>query len=136
MIDLFAVFDLDPLGSFRLVGEQIDGSLQLDGHTYLIEARWRKQQAAASDLFVFQNKVEGKSKWSRGLFISYSGFSADGQEAFSKGRSTSIIGMDGQDLYFVLRGEISLPEAIRLKSRRAAETGRFLVTVQELTLKE
>lgn len=130
--DLFAAFDLEPHSSFRLTGEQIDGSLQLDGDTYLIEAKWTQNQTPQSDLLVFQGKVDGKSRWSRGIFISYSGFTADGLEAFAKGRSTSMISLTGEDLHFVLSGRIRLTDLIRKKARRAAETGQFHVSAYEL----
>jgi len=129
--ELFDVFGLKPRSSFRLVGEQIDGSLQLDGRTYLIEARWQNKQVGNADLLILRGKVEGKASWSRGLFISYNGFSKDGLEAFSKVGATNIICMDGQDLFFILDGKISLIEAIDLKARRAAETGKAFISVFE-----
>lgn len=43
-----------------------------------------------------------------------------------------MIGMSGQDLYFILSGELSLGEAIEKKIRRAAETGAFFVPVFDL----
>ena len=131
---LFAFSKLNPRSSFRLTGEQIDGSLELDADVYLIEARWRKEVAGNADLLVLHGKVESKSSWSRGLFISYSGFSIDGLEAFSRGRSTTIIGMTGEDLHFVLEGSISLDDLIRRKARRAAETGQVYVSAYELSL--
>lgn len=97
---LFAAYNLDPRGSFRIIGEQIDGSFQIGTDVYLIEAKWHDKQIDQSDLLIFHGKVEGKSKWSRGLFVSYSGFTADGLTAYSKGRPTNIIGMDSQDLYY------------------------------------
>ena len=57
---------------------------------------------------IFREKVESKAAWSRGLFVSYSGFTQDGLTAFSRGRSTNFIGMDGRDLYFILDGQLSL----------------------------
>ena len=132
---LFAAFDLQPRTPFRLKGEQIDGSLDHDGHTYLVEARWQNQPVGARDLLAFHEQVEGKSSWSRGLFISHSGFSEDGLVAFARGRATSIIGLTGQDLYFILSAELSLATAISQKARRAAEAGEFLATVQELSLR-
>jgi hypothetical protein len=132
--DLFSLFGLAPHASFRLVGEQIDGSFQLDNDTYLVEAKWQKEQAGNAELLIFRGKVEGKATWSRGLIISYSGFSEDGLTAFSRGRPTNIIAMTGQDLYFILDGKLSLIDALRLKARRAAETGQALVTVYELSL--
>lgn len=131
--DLFALFGLSPRGAFRLVGEQIDGSFQIGTDVYLVEAKWHDQQTSIADLLVFREKVESKATWSRGLFISHGGFTPDGLQAFSKGRSTNIIGMTAQDIYFILEGEISLIDAINQKARRAAETGEFYVSVYELT---
>jgi hypothetical protein len=131
---LFSEFGLEPRSAFRLVGEQIDGSFQLGGHTYLLEAKWQDPLIGSSELLVFQGKVEGKSKWSRGLFVSHSGFSPDGLVAFGKGRSTSILGFSGQDLYFVLEGRVSLQEAIEKKARRVAESGEFYIPIFDLIL--
>ena len=41
--DLFEIFNLAPRSSFRLVGEQIDGSFQFQGETYLVEATWQSE---------------------------------------------------------------------------------------------
>lgn len=130
--ELFAHFALTPRGSFRLVGEQIDGSFQIGPDTYLVEAKWRKRQIGQAELLIFREKVQSKSTWSRGLFISYSGFTDDGLKAYAIGRSTNIIGMSGQDLYFILDGRMSLIEAIRRKARRTAETGKFYIPVYQL----
>lgn len=130
--DLFEAHGLAPRSSFRLVGEQIDGSFQLNADVYLVEAKWQSKPTAQEDLLVFQGKVEGKSGWSRGLFLSISGFSQDGLVAFSRGRATKIIGMSGLDLYLVLSGEISLEKAIELKVRRAGESGEVYVPLFDL----
>ena len=130
--EMFAVYNLEPRGSFRIVGEQIDGSFQIGTNVYLVEAKWHEKQIDQSELLIFYGKVEGKSKWSRGLIVSYSGFTPDGLTAYSKGRPTNIIGMDSQDMFFILNGEMSLVEAINRKARRAAETGEFLVSVYSL----
>ena len=131
--DLFEAYSLAPRNSFRLVGEQIDGSFQLNADVYLLEAKWQAKQTAQDDLLIFQGKVESKSTWARGLFISHSGFSSDALTAFARGRATNIIGMTGQDLYFILSGEMSLIAAIEKKVRRAAETGEFFVPVFKLS---
>lgn len=131
---LFNVFDLKARAPFRLSGEQIDGSIELDGNVYLIEAKWQNAPVGYSDLLALYGKIGGKATWSRGIFISYSGFSSEGLEAFSKGRPTNLIAVSGQDLYFILEGGIALDEMIRLKTRLAAEEGRVYVPVQELKL--
>jgi hypothetical protein len=129
---LFAFFGLIPRGAFRLMGEQIDGSFQIGTNVYLLEAKWQKHQIGQDELLVFREKVESKSTWSRGLFVSDSGFTNDGLAAFARGRSTNIIGMTGQDLFFILEGQMSLVEAINRKARQAAETGEFYISVYEL----
>jgi hypothetical protein len=131
--EFFSAYDLEPRRPFKLVGEQIDGSFQIGSHTYLVEAKWQNDETGQADLLVFHSKVDGKAKWSRGLFISYNGFTQDGLTAFSKGRSTSILGMTGQDIFFILDGAMTLIEAINTKARRAAETGDFFVSVYELS---
>jgi len=131
--EMFTVYNLEPRGSFRIVGEQIDGSIQIGTDIYLVEAKWHDKQIDQSELLIFHGKVEGKSKWSRGLFISYSGFTHDGLTAYSRGRPTDIIGLDSQDLFYILDGEMSLVEAINRKARRAAETGDFFVSVYSLS---
>jgi hypothetical protein len=132
LTDLFTVYDLDPRRSFRLTGEQIDGSFQLRQEIYLLEAKWQDARTAQADLLTFAGKVEGKAQWSRGLFLSYSGFSEDGLQAFARGRRTSIICMDGLDLAQVLSGRLDLVDVIERKKRRAAETGSAFVPVRDL----
>lgn len=132
--ELFNVFELRPKSPFKLVGEQIDGSIELSAHTYLVEARWRKKQATGPDLGEFYWKIDGKAAWSRGLFISYGGFTKDGLEAFGRGRATNLIAMDGQDLYYVLQGKIGLKELIEEKARAAAEKGGCFVPVHQLVI--
>ncbi len=132
LTDLFQLFGLEPRKSFRLHGEQIDGSFTVSTETYLMEAKWHEPPIGQAPLLVFKGKVESKAAWSRGLFISYSGFTLEGIEAFSRGRATNIIGMSGQDLFLILEGRILLIDAILKKARRAAETGEFYVPVPDL----
>ena len=130
--ELFGLFGLAPRGAFRLTGEQIDDSFELDSEVYLLEARWRNKPATNADLLVFAGKVAGKAQWSRGLFVSYAGFSEQGLQGFGQGRSTNLIGLDGLDLYQILSGTLDMRDVLRRKIRRAAETNRLFVPVREL----
>jgi len=129
---LFEVFGMAPRSAFRLVGEQIDGSFQFQGDTYLVEAKWHNAPLGLEALLVFSGKVEGKAEWSRGLLISYSGFTQDGLEAFARGRRTNIICMDSVDLYYILHGKLDLRVVLERKVRYAAETNQAHVSVKEL----
>ena len=53
----FDVWGLDAHTSFRTTGEQIDGSFQLDGATYLVEAKWNNKSTDANMLHGFQGKL-------------------------------------------------------------------------------
>jgi hypothetical protein len=121
--DLFRVNGLAPREPFRVVGEQIDGSFEWQSHVFLLEARWRQDVADAPDLYVLRGKVEGKSDWTRGLFVSINGFSSLAADTFSKGRRTNLITIDGQDLMLILEQRWSLQDGIRMKLRHAGETG-------------
>ena len=132
LTELFDAYGLTPRSPFKLVGEQIDGSFKLRGETYLVEAKWHADKTGQSDLLAFAGKVAGKATWSRGLFISNSGFSDDGLKAFGSGRRTNIICADGLDLHEVVHNRLSLVEILEEKLRRAAETNRAFVPVREL----
>lgn len=132
LTELFDAYGLTPRSPFKLVGEQIDGSFKLHGDTYLVEAKWHAGKTGQSDLLTFAGKVAGKATWSRGLFISNSGFSDDGLKAFGSGRRTNIICADGLDLHEVVHNRLSLVEILEEKLRRAAETNRAFVPVREL----
>ena len=132
LTDLFAAYELAPRGAFRLTGEQIDGSFRLRDEIYLLEAKWQDGRVGNGSLLEFSGKVGGKAEWARGLFVSYSGFTTDGLEAFARGRQTNIVCMDGLDLYGILSGRLDLVEVIDRKVRRAAETNQAFVSVRDL----
>ena len=132
LTDLFASVGLAPRGSFRLIGEQIDGSFHHAGQTYLVEAKWHGQRLGQSDLLVFSGKVGGKAQWTRGVFISLSGYTSEGLEAFARGKQTNIICFDGLDLHAVLDNRVSLHDLIGMKARAAAESNAAFVSVRSL----
>jgi hypothetical protein len=130
----FQEYDLMPRPGFRIVGEQIDGSVVVGSEVYLVEAKWHDEPIGQSELLAFSGKVAGKAEWSRGLFFSYSGFSADGLVAFARGKRTNIVGFDCYDFLCVLENDLILSEVIGRKVRRAAETNEMFVSVRELFL--
>jgi hypothetical protein len=128
--DLFDTNGLAARASFRLIGEQIDGSFQLGAETYLLEAKWTGPPVGVADLRSFNGKVEDKAAWSRGLFVSHSGFSEDGLTAFGRGKR--VVCMDGLDLYEMLDRALPLADVVARKVRRAAESGDPFVRVRDL----
>jgi hypothetical protein len=128
--ELFNAYGMEARNPFRIRGEQIDGSFQLDGATYLLEAKWQNPLTNAADLRAFHGKIEEKAAWSRGLFISYSGFSEDGLFAFGRGKK--VICMDGRDIYEALSRSIPLDRVIIEKARQAASQGPVFKRVTDM----
>jgi len=129
---LFEIHGMSPRKPFRNRGEQIDGSFVHRNETFLLEAKWQAPQVAVKDLYTFASKVETKASWGKGLFISESGYTADGLFAFRQGKPTSIVCMDGFDLYLLLSHGLTLEEVIDRKKRHAAETGAAFISTKEL----
>jgi len=128
--ELFSAFRLSPNAGFRITGEQIDGSFNLHNETYLIEAKWHNQKTAANDLHVFQGKLTQKATWTRGVFISWQGFSPDAFNAW--GNAKSVICVTGYDLYHMLSNNISLIDMLEKKIRIAAERGEYYISIDKL----
>lgn len=129
--DFFAVHGLDPRGSFRIAGEQIDGSFEWQGSTFLVEARWRNEPTNAADLLVLRGKAE-KSDWTRGLFISINGFSDLATPTLQIGRKANLIAMSGHDLILILEQHWTLQNALRAKLRHTGETAEAYRPLAEL----
>ena len=127
---MFLIFLIRLSRSSSLKSEQIDGSFQLANEIYLLEAKWQNQVTGVADLHTFHGKIEQKAAWTRGLFVSNSGFTDEGLAAFGKGKR--VICMDGLDIYEVLNREIPLNHVLDRKVRRAAETGSPFIRVRDL----
>lgn len=80
----------------RFAGEQIDGSLQHEGSTYLVEAKWHSRPADAAMLHSFRGKSLERPDWTRGLYVSDGSFSGESFAAFT---ARHLIVMDGADIY-------------------------------------
>jgi hypothetical protein len=129
---LFAICELDPRSPFRVVGEQIDGSFLLDGQVYLVEVKWEKEPLSEGPLLIFRGKIEGKSTFTRGVFIALNDVSAEARHAITQGKSPSFIVVNGYDLMMILSEGIALTEFLRKRIRLLAEEGRVCVPFAEI----
>lgn len=127
---LFEASNLQPRAPFRNTGEQIDGSFQCRGDIYLVEAKWVVNPVGAGELHIFQGKISQKAAWTRGVFISYYGFTDVGLEAFGRGKS--LICISGKDINHALERHIPFADVIDRKVRAAAETGSVFVPLDKL----
>ena len=119
------------LTSSSPIDEQIDGSFEWQGSTFLVEARWRSEPANTADLLVLRGKAE-KSDWTRGLFISINGFSDLATPTLQIGRKANLIAMSGHDLILILERHWTLPDALKAKLRHTGETAEAYKPLVEI----
>lgn len=81
--ELFACHDVLVRQSFTIKGrcsegviEQIDGLIELAGHSYLVEMKWWNAPLGVNDVAPHLVRVFGRGGQARGLFISYTAFTA------------------------------------------------------------
>lgn len=127
---LFDVYALSPRPSFKVVGEQIDGSFEFRDNYYLVEAKWQSDPVVQQELLVLDSRARGHSAFGRGVFFTCSSFSPDGVHAFQKGRAPAIVGFDGQDMYFMLEQGLPFDTVLKRKLRHLADEGEFHYPVQ------
>ena len=129
---LFAIHGLAPREPFRVAGEQIDGSFDLDHETYLVEAKWEKGPLSEGPLLVFRGKIEGKSQFSRGVLVALNGIADKARDAITRGKQPNFFIIDGYDLTMVLSEQIGLVEFLRERRRLLADKGEVVVPFSRL----
>jgi hypothetical protein len=129
---LFELFELKPRQPFRVVGEQIDGSFQMDAEIYLLESKWEKHALPEADLLIFREKIMGKSTFTRGVFIALNGVSNNARDAITRGKTPCFFVMDGHDLLMILTEKMSLTNFLRMRMRLLAEEGCVSVPFSKL----
>jgi len=124
---VFDIYGLSPREPFRVAGEQIDGSIEFRNEFYLIEAKWTESHVNEAELLTFRGKIEGKSSFTRGVFISINGYSKDSLYQIKQGKQPTFFLMDGYDVSVILEAQCSLPDLLSYKLRKLCEEGEMLV---------
>lgn len=130
--DLFEFEGLDPRASFRIVGEQIDGSFIWRQRSNLVECKWTKAAAAGKEFGAFLFKIDGKSADTRGLFISINGYSADAVKALNGKGALKFVCLDGTHIMRALESDETLPSILEKTWRHADETGEAYLPANRL----
>ena len=121
--ELFGAYEMAYRPPYRTSVEQIDGHFSYKGFDYLVEARWREGPPPQGELAAFKAKVDKKLQSTRGVFISIVGFRQEVVLEFTRGASSNIILLDGQDLALILEGHVSLVDGLDRKIHKAAQEG-------------
>ncbi len=107
---------------YKSEGRQIDGSLTLDGTTYLVELKFTKEQSGATDIDTLKAKVNKMADNTMGVMISISGYSSVAISEASGSKTTLII-LDAGHLYLFLSGAMKFSDIILRSRRHVSQTG-------------
>lgn len=130
LFDVVDFFEMTNRRPYSSSGRQIDGSVTVEGTTYLIELKFTREQAGAPDVDTFLAKVNDKADNTMGIMISMSGYSSTAVEQAS-GRKTPIILLDHGHVYLVLNGSWTLEEVVSRVRRHASQTARAFLPASE-----
>lgn len=130
--DLVDFFEVECRRPYTTDGRQIDGSLTLDGTTYLVELKFTANTTDAPDIDVFRRKVTSKADNTMGLFVSMTGFTSTAK-AGASGERTPLLLLDYQHLYAILGMAMTLPEVVGRTKRHAAQTAAAYLAVADFS---
>lgn len=129
--DLVAHFELVARRPYVSNGRQIDGSLTVDGTTYLIELKFTSSQADAPDIDIFFKKVTDKADNTMGIMVSISGYSSVAIDGASVPK-TPLLLLDYGHLYALLGGTVTMAELVSRVRRHCSQTSRAYLPAHEM----
>jgi hypothetical protein len=124
--DLVEFFEVTHRRPYVVSGRQIDGSVSIEGTTYLTELKFTTEQAAATDIDTFLAKINDKADNTMGIMLSMAGYSRTAIQQAS-GRKTPLILMDHSHVYLILGGTWTFDEVVSRLRRHASQTGEALL---------
>ncbi|HTW50359.1 MAG TPA: hypothetical protein VME45_00495 [Stellaceae bacterium] len=127
--EVFEFEGLSPRGSFKLVGEQIDGSFAWANRTYLVEAKWVKEPVSGGEFGAFMYKIAGKTADTRGLYISINGYSPQAILGLNGKGELRFACVDGAHLLRSLEPGRDFKKTLEVLWRHASETGEAYLPV-------
>jgi hypothetical protein len=126
--DFAAFAEVEHRRPYNSNGRQIDGSITVDGTTYLVELKFTSDQAGGPDIDIFRGKVESKADNTMGLFLSMAGYSSVAVTEAS-GKKTALLLLDASHMYLVLTAGMSFLDVVRRLRRHASQTGESYLSV-------
>lgn len=120
--DLLDYFEIQNRRPYTHGGRQHDGSLTLEGTTYIVELKFTGDQVGAGEVDSLLVKVNDKADNTMGIFLSMAGFSSIAIQQAS-GRKTPLLLLDSTHVFSVLGGAKNLRDLILRCRRHASQTG-------------
>jgi Restriction endonuclease/Effector-associated domain 1 len=128
--DLMDYFEIDNRRPYTIDGRQIDGSITVEGTTYLVELKFTSNQSDAPDIDSFKNKVVTKADNTMGIMVSISGYSSVAIKEASRDK-TPLLLLDFKHLYMLFTGSLRFAEMVARVRRHSSQTGQAYLAVED-----
>jgi polyhydroxyalkanoate synthesis regulator phasin len=128
--DLMDYFEVDNRRPYKIDGRQIDGSVTVEGTTYLVELKFTSNQSDAPDIDSFKNKVVTKADNTMGIMVSISGYSSTAIKEASRDK-TPLLLLDFKHLYMLFTGSLRFAEMVARARRHSSQTGQAYLAVED-----
>jgi hypothetical protein len=113
-------------------GRQIDGSLTLDGTTYLVELKFTASQSDATDIDSIISKIGKMADNTMGIIVSISGYSSVAISQAS-GPKTTLLLLNAEHLFLYLTGGMEFKDIISRVRRHASQTSESFLPVADFS---
>lgn len=130
--DFVKFFDVDHRLPYKADERQIDGSVTIEGTTYLVELKFTTNQTGIGDIDSFLAKVNNKADNTMGLFVSMAGYSSVAISQASKPR-TPLLLLDSAHIFLALQGVWELPELVSRVRQHASQTSEAYLPADRLS---
>lgn len=128
--DLMDFSEIDHRRPYTTAGRQVDGSITVDGTTYLVELKFTAEQSGATDIDSLVKKVNDKADNTMGIMVSMSGYSSVAVQEASFSKSPLLL-LDHSHLYLVLTGAESFKEVVRRVRRHSSQEGKAYLSTED-----
>lgn len=130
--DFVRFFDVDHRLPYKADERQIDGSVTIEGTTYLVELKFTKNQTGIGDIDSFLAKVNNKADNTMGLFVSMAGYSSVAISQASKPR-TPLLLLDSGHVFLGLQGLWEFSELVSRVRQHASQTSEAYLPASSLS---
>jgi hypothetical protein len=126
--DFLDFYEIQNRKPYRAAGRQIDGSLTLDGTTYIVELKFEGSPVGSPDIDVLRTKVADKADMTMGVMVSMAGYTSGAIRGASQ-RGTTTLLFDHSHIYFCLLGELTFARILSRVRRHASQTAEAYLPV-------
>ena len=120
--DLADLFGVEHRRPFKKDGRQIDGSVTVDGMSYLVSLKFEDKQCVPIHISDHRDKVNGVHDYTMGLVVAISGFTDVAIEQAGRPKSNLLL-WDHSHIYAILGKHASFQDML-VASKIAASEGR------------